>query len=344
MSWQHIRGHEALVREFTHAVRRGRLAHAYLFTGPPGIGKRLFALELAKTLLCERSPGTDPWQACDICASCKLVAAGNHPDLNIAGRPTDTNELPIKVVRDLCQTLALKSAYGRGKAAILDDADDLNDFAANSFLKTLEEPPPRSLLILVGTSAQAQLPTIVSRCQLIQFQPLPGDVVRDLLHAQGVEDRRLLERVVKLANGSPGQALALADAELWEFRRVLIQALARSPVDSVGLAQQWLQFIEKAGKESASQRRRASLTLQLLLDFLHDTLRVGVAAAPRSAEAAELPVLQQVAGRLEPEQLLDTIDRVLEAEVQVNRYVQLVLVMEALCDALGRNLSPAVSR
>ncbi|MBL8794868.1 MAG: DNA polymerase III subunit delta' [Planctomycetia bacterium] len=344
MSWQHIRGHEALVSEFAHAFRRGRLAHAYLFTGPAGVGKRLFAVELAKTLLCERAATSDPWQACDGCASCKLVAAGNHPDLAIAGRPEDANELPIQVVRDLCQTLALKSAFGRGKVAILDDADDLNEAAANSFLKTLEEPPPQSHLILVGTSAQAQLPTILSRCQLIAFRPLPDAVVRDLLRAQDVAEGTLLERVVKLANGSPGQALALADPELWDFRGALIQAIARPPLDSVALSQQWMQFIEKAGKESVNQRRRASLTLQLLLDFLHDTLRVGVGAGPRSAEADELPLLRELAGRGDPDGMLDVIERVLEAEVQVNRYVQLVLAIEALCDALGRGLQTGTAR
>src|SRR6516165_1165117 len=120
VSWQRIRGHERLVQAVQRVVARGRLAHAYLFTGPSGVGKRLFAEELGRALLCEASPaGT--LEACDHCPSCQLVAAGTHPDLFIAGRPDDSLELPIEVVRQLCLDLGLKPARGRGKVAILDD-------------------------------------------------------------------------------------------------------------------------------------------------------------------------------------------------------------------------------
>src|SRR5262249_17651493 len=150
MSWRRIRGHEALVQGFTQAWRRGRLAHGYLFSGPPGVGKRLFADELAKALLCEAPPACR-LEACDRCAACTLVAAGTHPDFFAVSRPEDTNEIPIAVMRELCRGLTLKTARGRGKVAVLDDADDLNEESANCFLKTLEEPPPRSVFILVGT-------------------------------------------------------------------------------------------------------------------------------------------------------------------------------------------------
>src|SRR5262249_379879 len=146
-----------------------------------------FAEELAKALLCEQAP-SGRLEACDRCASCIQAQAGTHPDLYVASRPEESLELPIDVIRELCRGFALRSARGRGKVAILDDADDLNDAAANSFLKTLEEPPPRSVLILIATSVDGQLPTIVSRCQVIRFPPLPGPVVVELLREQGVED------------------------------------------------------------------------------------------------------------------------------------------------------------
>jgi DNA polymerase III subunit delta' len=172
VSWERVRGHERLAAAFAQVVRRGRLAHAYLFTGPRGVGKRLFAGELARALLCEQPPG-DHLEACGQCASCTLVDAGTHPDCFAAGRPEDSLEVPIDEVRELCRHFSLKSARGRGKVALLDDADDLNDAAANCFLKTLEEPPPRSVLLLIGTSPDRQLPTIVSRCQIVRFAPLP---------------------------------------------------------------------------------------------------------------------------------------------------------------------------
>src|SRR5207248_2092828 len=98
--------------------------------------------------------------ACDACDACRDVESGTHPDYFRAGRPDDALELPIEVVRELCRGLGLKPARGSRKIAVLDDADDLNAYAANSFLKTLEEPPPGSVLILVGTSSDRQLSTI----------------------------------------------------------------------------------------------------------------------------------------------------------------------------------------
>src|SRR5271168_1008076 len=100
VSWQRVRGHQAQVEAFDLIWRRGRLAHAYLFTGPPGVGKRLFAEELAKALLCEgRSDAAAPLAACDVCASCLLIAAGSHPDFFLVGRPAESNELPIELMR-----------------------------------------------------------------------------------------------------------------------------------------------------------------------------------------------------------------------------------------------------
>jgi DNA polymerase-3 subunit delta' len=323
------------VQAFTHVVRRGRLAHAYLFTGPPGVGKRLFADELAKALLCEESP-EGRLEACDRCAACVQVEAGTHPDLFVARRPEDSLEVPIEVVRELCRSFALKSARGRGKVALLDDADDLNDAAANCFLKTLEEPPPRSVLLLIGTSVDRQLPTIVSRCQVIRFRPLPEALVAELLRAQGMEDAALVERLARLSDGSLGQAQALADPALWEFRRTLLAGLTRPQPDTVALARAWMQFVEEAGKEAAAQRRRAALVLRLVLEFLRDALRLGVGGTPKLAEPEDLRALQELAGRVDPERLLALLERGLEADRQIDRRVQLVLVLEALVDALGQ--------
>src|SRR5262249_29498504 len=158
--------HDALVEGFRRAVARGRLAHAYLFTGPVGVGKRLFAVELAKALLCDNTT-EGGLQACDRCPSCVQVEAGTRPEFFSAVRPPEALEFPIDLMRELCQSFALKSARGRGKVILLDNADDLNEEAANCFLKTLEEPPPRSVLTLIGSTPDRQLQTIVSRCQVI---------------------------------------------------------------------------------------------------------------------------------------------------------------------------------
>jgi DNA polymerase-3 subunit delta' len=342
LSWQRVRGHDALIDGFRRAVRRDRLAHAYLFVGPAGIGKRLFALELAKALLCE-GPIASSLEACDRCPACLQVAAGTHPDCFTAGRPPDSPNLPIEVVRELCRNLALKPARGKGKVAILDDADDLNDpitqhAAANAFLKTLEEPPPGSVLLLIGTDSEQQLPTIVSRCQVIRFAPLSEAVVADILRASGVSDPALIGRLARLSDGSPGTALALADPALWEFRRTLLEGFVHPRFDSVGLSRAWTEFVEGAGKESAAQRRRASLVTRLMVDFLADALRLSLNGVPRRSGSEDQPALEALARRTRPEQLVALIDRCLEADAQIDRRVQLVLVLEALLDALGQRL------
>ena len=338
MSWQQVKGHDALAKAFNRVVERGRLAHAYLFTGPSGIGKRLFALELAQALLCEGTP-EGRLEPCNHCAACALVRANNHPDLFLAGRPEDVLELPIDTVRELCRSLSLTSARGKGKVAILDDADDFNEESANCFLKTLEEPPPRSVLILIGAGRDRQLSTILSRCQVVHFAPLPAELMLAILKEKGVQDPAVLNHLVFLGGGSPGQALALAAPELWAFRRDFLKGLCQPQPDSVALARKWLEFVEDADKEAGSQRRRASLVLRLLVAFFSDALHLSLGGSPPNVEPRELPALRHLAGRLAPDQWLDLLERCLEADLQIDRRVQLVLVLEALLDALGQHLT-----
>lgn len=331
MSWQRVRGHDLLVKSFADVLARGRLGHAYLFVGPSGVGKRLFARELAKALLCEsRGKGFD---ACDACPGCTTAEAGTHPDLILAARPEDKNEFPIDVIRELTEKLALKPSRGGHKVAVIDDADDFNDASANAFLKTLEEPPPKSLLILIGTDPQRQLPTIVSRCQLVRFAPLPAPLIAELLRAGGLEPERA-ERLARLSGGSLGQAHDLADDALWSFRGELLAELARPRPDTVRLGQRWMKFVEEAGKEGALQRRRAALTMHLLVELLDQALNVSVAAGS-GIQPADRPHLEALAARLGPDRLLRLIDRCLEAEHHLDRKVQLVLAVEALADSLA---------
>jgi DNA polymerase-3 subunit delta' len=341
MSWQRIRGHDDVVAAFTRAVQRGRLAHAYLFAGPAGVGKRLFARELAKALLCE-STNNGRLEACDHCPACRLVDAQSHPDLFTAARPPDSPNFPIEVMRELCRGFSLKSARGKGKVAILDDADDLDDpitgnAAANCFLKTLEEPPPRSVFVLVGSSLDRQLPTIQSRCQTVRFRPLAAETVDVILRQCGVSEK-LIPELVRLSGGSPGQALALADEALWKFRQSLLQALAAPRFDSVALAKEWWAFVEEAGKESALQRSRAGLALRLLVELLDDALRISVGQPARVAEPDELSILQGLAQRAGPERLMAMLERSLDGDAHIDRRVQLVLVLEALTDAFQQKL------
>ena len=149
-----ILGHDSVLDRFRRSIRAGRLASTFLFVGPPGIGKKLFALQLAQGLLCERRPeeALDP---CGECPSCAQVLAGTHPDVVVVKKPTDKNFIPLELLigdkehrmrEGLCHDISLKPYSGRRKVAVIDDADYLNQEGANALLKTLEEPPPKSLL------------------------------------------------------------------------------------------------------------------------------------------------------------------------------------------------------
>jgi DNA polymerase-3 subunit delta' len=337
VSWKRVRGHEAQAEAFDRAVRRGRLAHAYLFVGLPGVGKRLFAVELARALLCEGSREDGPLDACDRCPSCVQMDAGVHPDFLTAARPPGKAEFPIELIRELCQHFSLKSARGRGKVVVIDDADDLNEESANCFLKTLEEPPPGSVLILVGASPDRQQATIVSRCQVVRFRPLSRETVAELLQADGVDDADVRERLARLADGSPGLALALADQELWKFRDALLRGLTKPRIDAVGLSKAWNEFVQDAGKEAVHHRRRARLTLRLLIDFLRAALAFGLTGQGRAGEDA--PLLEAIARRADAEQITALLERCLEADFQIERNVQTGLVLEALVDAFGQRLA-----
>jgi DNA polymerase-3 subunit delta' len=338
MSWSNILGHDHWVDAFRAVQRRGRMAHAYLFVGPDGIGKRLFARELAKALLCENPVAEPPLTACGTCHACLLVDADTHPDLFQVGKAEDANELQIEVVRELCEGFGLKSARGHGKVAVLNDADDLNEEAANCFLKTLEEPPPRSVFILIGASLERQLPTIRSRCQVVRFAPLSNQLVTQILEKDELPDRALLPRLVRLAEGSPGQARLLSDPELWTFRNRLLMGLTKPRANLIELAKEFIAFVEAAGKETALHRTRTRLTLKLLLSAIRDAVRLRLGEPPPAYLAEEAQLLQALAARVEPDKWLAVVDRCLEAEIQIDRYIQLGLVLEGLLDAWGHIL------
>src|SRR5262249_16926142 len=154
----------------------------------------------------------------------------------------------------------------------------------------------RSLLILIGSTPERQLPTILSRCQVVRFAPLPSTTVAELLREQGMDDG-MVQRLARLSGGSPGQALLLADPPLWEFRRTRRTGLTAGRMDSAALSTAWTQFVEEAGKEAAAQRGRAALVLRLLIEFFNDALTLRQGGAPRLDEADDRRALEEVAKR-----------------------------------------------
>jgi DNA polymerase III subunit delta' len=344
VSWQTVRGHDRVVASLRRSLEQGRFPHAIFFAGPDGVGKRTFARALAQAFLCERR-GDAELDACGVCPGCVQVSGSTHPDLIEVGCPEDKHELPIAVIRDLCDWFSLKPARGSRKVAIVDDADTLNEEASNAFLKTLEEPPPGAVLILVGTSPEIQLETIISRCQVVRFRPLADPEVAAALLEQGItSDPEEAARLASLSEGSVGRALGLTDGSLQEFRREMIDEVAADHgFQAPELAHRLLAFTKKAGKESVDQRRRASLLIGELARFFRGVLWGTAGLIAPCPDTDDRRAAHNLAGRLEPEDVLILADRCVEADYQVQRKLYMPLILESLMHDLAAiiNVNPA---
>jgi DNA polymerase-3 subunit delta' len=231
-------------------------------------------------------------------------------------------------MQQLLADLALKPARGKRKIAIVDDADDLNEESANCFLKTLEEPPPGSILILIGTSADRQLSTVRSRCQVIPFQPLPEPLVATFLQSDSELEPALAMRLARASGGNLGLARELADPALWKIRSRLLAAVPDPRADAIELSAEFRKWVEQVGKDTAAQRRRAALVVHLVIQGLEAAL-----AGAAGIDPDDTAILGKLRS-LGPDRLVESIERCLTAQEKIERRVQLVLIVEALVDAL----------
>ena len=203
MSWEDIYGREQIIRVLKAAVSEGQVAHAYLFYGSEGIGKRTLAALFANALLC---PAKDP---CGVCVHCKKVGGGSHPDLHWI--EPEGKSLKIDQVRTLKRKAYLKPHEARFQVFVLVDAQSLTLEAANSLLKVLEDPPPASVFILLARNPASLLPTVVSRCQSFALPRLDDESMNKLLdHTGDIATQADRKRKVLWADGIPGRALAHA--------------------------------------------------------------------------------------------------------------------------------------
>lgn len=352
MSWDAILGHAREIEKLRSGCAGGRLAHAYAFVGPSGIGKQLFAREFAACLLCERHVDAD-LESCGKCSSCQQVKAGTHPDLLTVALPEGKREIPLKSFigedqtrgkEGLCYDISRKPMSARRRVAIINDGEAMNDEGANSLLKTLEEPPPNSVLILIASSADLLLPTIRSRCQVVTFQPLAADDVRHLLLREGLTtDEREAAQVASLCDGSLDAARQLLDPQLRALRDELYGLLATEPFRSVQTASRMIECLEPgAGSEKSSQREYAGWIVRFCVEFYRRAL-LAVAGAPGNA-MAEVPQVRTFVQRLgEPayetlDRLADLVERSLTAEGQLAANAAIPLCLETFFDDVGKTL------
>ena len=281
------------------AVERGRLPHAYLFSGPEGVGKLTAAKVLVRALNCNK-PGPD-LEPCNRCTPCRKLLQGNHPDL-IELAPEKGREILVAAIRELKRTLRFPSREARVRPVLVDQADRLNISAANAFLKLLEEPGKDNLFILVTDSPHRLPSTVVSRCQRIGFGTVPqGELAAWLQDRHGWPVAKA-SLAAALTAGSPGRALELSDDDLGKDRRDLLGRTALLFGDGPDRVQGALDLAAELARADADRHG----ALSFIAFWLRDLLLTHHAGLPE--QVANVDLLDLLSGApSDPDRLLDAL-------------------------------------
>jgi DNA polymerase-3 subunit delta' len=323
MPFPDVLGHDRVKGLLARALGQGRLPPALLLSGPEGVGKRTLAFAVARGLLCDEGPG----EPCGRCRTCGRTARSMHPDLFVVS--PETAAIKIEQVRDAVREIAGLPFEARARAVIIDDAHTMTEQAMNALLKSLEEPPATSHLILVTASPQALLPTIRSRCQNVRLGPLPSALLESHLQerlALSPPDARLR---AALSGGSLGAALAFEADGYRALRDEILVMLEKATGAS---AVHRLAWSERLGEVDDMP-----LALSALRSLLRD------AAAARAGAPPERLLNADVAARLEKvgqgrvgARAVELADTVEEIRTLLRGNASKPLSMDILIDALAR--------
>lgn len=348
------------------ALAAGRVPHGYLFSGPPGIGKGMLAERFAARLLCT-SPkelpaaveGLEAWtDACGKCTECVLFAAGNHPDYHRIHRRLNkfhpdkqvqnrkALDMSVDVVRHfVIEQMGKRPSRGIAKVFVVVEAERMSSQAQNALLKTLEEPPSQSYLILLSTSADALLATTKSRCQQIPFRGLPLEFVVEQLQNRYGASPEASRFLAELSQGSLGLAVRYAQSGVFDRVPVILDLLRSAAEDPLSSGKSLAEAAKELSgaldeddttedSDASAARQAQLLVVTMAATILRDVQRVAV-----GYEAAALPrqvAIHELAARGTPRSLIAAIRAVGTAEYQIGRNANTGLVFDSLGVALGR--------
>ena len=265
-------GHEWAVDMLKKHIVHGTTRHAYLFAGPPGLGRRALALRFAQALNCEEPSG--PGIPCGECRNCKQIAAMQHPDLTVIQADAEGGTMKVDQIREARRLLTLKPYAANYRVALFLRFHEANDSAANALLKTLEEAPSYAVLILTADNPEQLLPTIVSRCEVLRLRPLQIEAVQKALEEKGFESSQS-KLIAHISGGRFGYAHRLLEsesllAEREERLNDLQSLISASRVEKFSYA-------DKLSKDKDSMRRVILLWLSYWRDVM---LRTAQAKSP----------------------------------------------------------------
>jgi DNA polymerase-3 subunit delta' len=348
LSWPII-GHERAVDMLRASIRGGRIAHAYLFTGMEGSGKHTLALAFAMAVNCQAdAPGGQQWPdvPCGICASCVRFGRGSHPDLievnletqaasmgEVGGKSKSgpAKELRIDAIREMQANVGLSPHSARWKVYIVGDADKMNDEASNALLKTLEEPPAHTIIILLAPDDTSVLPTIASRCFLVPLRSMSRETIsRALVRKWGAESEQA-DLLAALSGGRLGHAVRLMeDHESLERRRSGLQELSVLSGAHVN------DRVNMAGRYAKMFTETRPALYEMLQDWegwWRDVIAVRASAPELVANIDQMPALQSAARKHTAKSALSAIQLIQDTRQQLLENVNPRVALEAL--ALG---------
>ena len=311
-------GHEWAVEMLKQHLTHDSVRHAYLFSGPPGLGRRTLALRLAQALNCPQPPA--PGEPCGTCKTCRQIERMQYPDLAVIQAEKEGGTLKVEQIRAIRQSLVLKPYQGNYRVALFLRFQEANANAANALLKTLEEAPAYVVLVLTADTPEQLLPTILSRCEVLRLCPLPVQTVEAYLLEHGAvpAQARLLAHI---SGGRPGYALRLMqDQNTLDFRA---QRLGDLQSLLPATRRQRFAYAEKLTDRKNEAREKLRETLLLWLSFWRDVLLCRAGAQTPLANVDCTPAIAALAGRL--------------ALPEARR---LVTAAETALDQLERNVNP----
>ncbi|MDH5298589.1 MAG: DNA polymerase III subunit delta' [Desulfobulbaceae bacterium] len=308
------------------SLTSGKLAHAYLFRGPAGVGKRAAAIAFAARINCGQPEGDT---GCGRCPSCRKFFSGNHPDLMVVA--PEGAAIKISQVREVKKGLAFPPFEARHRVVLLTDIHTMRREAANSLLKTLEEPPADTILILTGDEAGDILPTILSRCQVIPFFALPYHCLATTLQDENALSTEEAFTLAAAAEGSLDRARALIKNDLLSCRREIVHTLLQYPATGATAVEPILALTDRA----AELKEELPDLLDLLRLWLRDLIVTTVGGAPDLITSRDLlPSFAAARQRWPLTELFDRLARIDQAEKQLLRNCNRALVCEVLFFAL----------
>jgi DNA polymerase-3 subunit delta' len=325
LGWEPVIGQEHVQEVLQQALAKGRLGHAYLFSGPEGLGQEKVLDALAASLSCS----VNILKPCGECEGCRAYAGGNHPDLHRV--VPDGASIKLDQIRSLQQILSLHPYLGSYRVCIVDGAEAMTIQAANSFLKMLEEPGDRVVFILLCRSTQSLPKTVVSRCQVLPFRPIPLSVLQDRLQEEGAPPNKA-QAAAFLSGGRPGEAQRLLQDENWQERERIIGDLGAFP--GVGGAR-----VLALAEEWSKDREKVDLFLDMALLWYRDLLVL--ATTDRKdlvVNCDHLPELVNQAQRYAPGELLRALESIEGCRSKLAGNVNLRLLLEDIFFTLEKEV------